>query len=129
MKAASMKSFLTSLILLSLPSFTWAGDVRLLMFEEHGCYWCEKWDEEVSAIYPKTQEGRAAPLERINIHTSIPENISLNTQPVYTPTFVVVKDSSEIGRIEGYPGADFFWGLLGNVLKDLPEFEEAKDSS
>jgi thioredoxin-related protein len=129
MEATSMKSFLASLVLLFAPSITWAGDLRLLMFEEHGCYWCEKWDEEISAIYPKTQEGRAAPLERIDIHTDIPEDISFRTQPVYTPTFVVVKDNFEIGRIEGYPGAEFFWGLLGNVLKDLPEFEEARNAS
>ena len=34
----------------------------------------------------------------------------------FTPTFVLVDDGREIGRIEGYPGEDFFWGLLERLL-------------
>jgi hypothetical protein len=28
-----------------------------------------------------------------------------------------VDEGREIGRIEGYPGADFFWGLLERLLQ------------
>ena len=27
-------------------------------------------------------------------------------------------DGNEVSRIEGYPGEDFFWGLLGRMLSD-----------
>ena len=37
---------------------------------------------------------------------------------LFTPTFILVKDGQEMGRIEGYPGQDFFWGLLEMMLKD-----------
>jgi len=117
---------LFAFMLLILPIGATAGQVKLLMFEEAGCVWCERWNDEVSSIYPKTQEGRTAPLQRINIHSSLPQDITLNSQPVYTPTFIVVDDGHEIGRIEGYPGQDFFWGLLGRILKPLPEFKDAK---
>ena len=112
-----------------LPVSAVADDVQLLMFEEKGCYWCDKWNSEISDIYPKTQEGRTAPLHRLNVHKEIPTEYSLETQPFYTPTFVVIKDGTEIGRIEGYPGEDFFWGLLGRILEPLPEFEDAKGAS
>lgn len=112
-----------------LPVSAAAGDVQLLMFEEKGCYWCGKWNLEISDIYPKTQEGRTAPLRRLNVHQEIPPEYSLDTLPFYTPTFVVIKDGTEIGRIEGYPGEDFFWGLLGRILEPLPEFEDAKGAS
>jgi hypothetical protein len=38
----------------------------------------------------------------------------------YSPTFVLAQDGQEIGRIEGYPGEAFFWGLLERLLEQLP---------
>ena len=35
----------------------------------------------------------------------------------FTPTFILVNDGAELGRIEGYLGEDFFWALLGMLLK------------
>ena len=40
---------------------------ELLMFDEPGCPWCRKWDAEVGGAYPKSDEGRRAPLRRIHI--------------------------------------------------------------
>ena len=37
----------------------------------------------------------------------------------FTPTFAVVENGWEVGRIRGYPGDDFFWGLLGQILARL----------
>ena len=34
----------------------------------------------------------------------------------FTPTFVVVDQGREIGRIRGYPGDAFFFGLLGRIM-------------
>lgn len=34
----------------------------------------------------------------------------------FTPTFVLLVNGTERNRIEGYPGEDFFWGLLGQML-------------
>ena len=116
-------------ILLLSPLPARAGEVQLLMFEEDGCYWCAKWNSELADIYPKTEEGRTAPLVRLDVHDSIPNTLILKTHPVYTPTFVVINDGQEVGRIEGYPGQDFFWGLLGRILQPLPEFQTAKDAS
>ena len=39
---------------------------------------------------------------------------------LYTPTFVLVANGEEVGRIEGYPGDAFFWGLLDRLLDKLP---------
>ena len=93
-----------------LPATGWA-ETYLLMAEEAGCYWCARWNEEISHIYPKTAEGRTAPLQRYDLHSETPDVIF--TQRVrFTPTFILVEDGAEVGRIEGYPGEDFFWGLL-----------------
>ena len=104
-------------LLLSLSSVAAA---ELIMVEEAGCPWCRQWNQEVGVIYDKTEEGRAAPLRRIDIHKAVPAGLRFASPPVYTPTFILVDRGEEVGRIEGYPGEDFFWGLLQNLLEKLP---------
>lgn len=93
-----------------------AGELRLLMLDQQGCEWCEVWEEEVGVVYDKTAEGRQAPLLRASIHDPLPEGVTLERRARYTPTFVLLESGSEIGRIEGYPGEDFFYGLLQRLL-------------
>lgn len=99
-------------------SLAWAEDLRLLMFEQPGCIYCAKWDADVSPEYPLTDEGRAAPLERVGLRDPLAEGITLRSPPLFTPTFVLLRDGVEVGRIEGYPGEDFFWGLLGQLIAE-----------
>ena len=101
---------------------------ELLMFEEKWCHWCEKWNEEIGVIYDKTAEGKRAPLRRIDVHNGMPAEVDLKTRVQYTPTFVLVDEGKEIDRIEGYPGEDFFWGLLGRMLEKLPQTQQRADA-
>ena len=93
------------------------AEVVLVMAEEDGCFWCAKWNEEVGGEYPITAEGRAAPLLRLDIHEDLPAEMRFNDRLVYTPTFVLMRDGREVARLEGYPGEDFFWGLLSEMMK------------
>ncbi|MEL7098861.1 MAG: hypothetical protein AAGM84_08545 [Pseudomonadota bacterium] len=88
----------------------------LLMAEEDGCYWCAKWNEEIAHIYPKTAEGRTAPLQRYDLHSEEPD-VVFARRVHFTPTFILVRDGVELDRIEGYPGEDFFWGLLNMMFE------------
>lgn len=92
------------------------AETRLLMAEEPGCIWCARWNAEIAPIYPKTGEGAAAPLRRINLQNALPEDIVLARRVNFTPTFVLLVDGVERSRIEGYPSEDFFWELLGQML-------------
>ena len=93
------------------------AEVRRVMVEEDGCMWCARWNEEISEIYPKTPEGQAAPLRRIDIHAPTPADLTFARPLFFTPTFVLMVDNVEASRIEGYPGEDFFWGLLAQMLE------------
>ncbi len=95
-----------------------ADELRLLMFEQPGCIYCAAWNQEVAPEYPLTDEGRAAPLQRLQLHAPLPDGLTLRRPPVFTPTFVLVLDGLETGRIEGYPGEDFFWPLLAGMIND-----------
>lgn len=102
-----------ALLALPLPA---TAETYLLMAEEVGCIWCAKWNKEIAHIYPKTTEGRTAPLRRYDLRGETPDVAF--THPVrFTPTFVLVQDGAEVGRIEGYPGTDFFWSLLDMMFE------------
>ncbi len=91
--------------------------LRLLMLDQTACEWCALWDAEVGQVYAKTAEGRRAPLQRSNIHKPLPEGVTLERRAHYTPTFVLLAEGREVGRIEGYPGEDFFYGLLQRLIE------------
>ena len=93
-----------------------AAETRLLMLDQVACEWCARWDSEVGAVYTRTAEGRRAPLIRSNIRAPLPEGVMLARTARFTPTFVLIEDGIEIGRIEGYPGEDFFYGMLQQLL-------------
>ncbi|SFR09337.1 hypothetical protein [Poseidonocella sedimentorum] len=92
-----------------------AAEPRLLMAEEVGCPWCARWNREIAPIYANTPEGRAAPLVRFDIHGPKPD-VEFARSVRFTPTFILVDEGRELSRIEGYPGEDFFWGLLARML-------------
>ncbi|TCP42451.1 thioredoxin family protein [Rhodovulum marinum] len=100
------------------------AELVLAMFERAGCTYCMAWDREIGPIYPKTTEGAVAPLRRIDLGQRLPEDIDLVSKPQFTPTFVLLRDGVEVQRLEGYPGEDFFWWLIGEMLKKQPEWAE-----
>lgn len=102
-----------------------AAGVELVMFETAGCEWCERWHKEVGEIYPNTTESEIAPLRRVDLDQPIPADLGDIRGVRYTPTFVLVEDGREVGRILGYPGEAFFWGLLGIELKKLAPVAKA----
>jgi thioredoxin-related protein len=107
----------TSLLALGLLAavLAWPAHMQaseLLMFEREGCVWCQRWDRDVGSIYHKTAEAKLLPLRRINTESQAARDITLASPVRYTPTFVVVDNGREIGRITGYVSDDAFWGLL-----------------
>ena len=99
------------------PLLASAG-TELLMVEQPGCVYCARWDKEIAPAYPHTVEGRTAPLRRIELDAPLPEDIVLDGRPVVTPTFILLVDGKEKGRLLGYAGDQYFWYLLDNMMGD-----------
>lgn len=118
-----LRALALSIPLLALVAAPAGAELRLLMVEQPGCAYCARWNAEIEEIYPKTPEGQAAPLERVQLRGPYPEGITLGPRPVFTPTFILLKGDQEVGRIEGYPGEDFFWGLLTKMLTETGEYQ------
>lgn len=110
------------LALLLVPS---ARSAELVVFEQKGCVWCQRFDREIAPAYDKTTEGKRAPLRRVDIGGPVPADIGFIRRERFTPVFVLVDAGREIGRIRGYPGDTFFWGLLANLIERLDRGESA----
>ena len=119
--AARIPLWLAHAGLFALVICFWVGAdaAELVMFEQVGCPWCARWDREIASIYPKSDLGRRAPLRRIDIAAARPDDLKQLTGVLYTPTFVLVEDGAEIGRITGYICEDQFWGLLEELIGKL----------
>jgi hypothetical protein len=114
----------TTALLLALP----AHAAELIMFEQKGCVWCEKFDREIAPAYPRTSEGERAPLRRVDIARPLPPDLAFVRRERFTPVFVLVENGREFGRIRGYPGDTFFFGLLANMIERLDRGESTTAS-
>jgi len=95
---------------------------RLLMVEAPGCPYCHRFNRDVAPGYANSDIGALVPLVRMQLREPVPEGITLASRPALTPTFILLgADGVELDRLIGYPGADFFWGYLERMLRNLPE--------
>lgn len=92
---------------------------ELLMLEQPGCVWCARFNAEIAPAWPKTDEGRLAPLRRVDITEPWPADLAGVGKERFTPTFVLMEDGQEIGRLRGYVGDEFFWYRIGELLAKL----------
>jgi hypothetical protein len=93
---------------------------ELLMFDDPGCVWCRRWNAEIGPGYPRSAEGQRAPLRRIDIRDQANAGVALARPISATPTFVLVDEEQEVGRIAGYAGRDFFYPMLEELLRRIP---------
>jgi hypothetical protein len=106
-----------SLLLLA----TGAHAAELLVVEDPRCGPCILFDRQIGPIYAKTDEGRVAPLHRIAYGKPAPAPYAFIGQPKVAPTFVLVDQGREVGRIEGYSSDELFWMSLASLIQKLPE--------
>ncbi len=119
----SLKKFIAATVLGVLPLSALAGEVQLVMVEQPGCAYCAAWKDEIGPAYPHTAEGKFAPLVLADLHIGPPEGTDYARRVNFTPTFILTEDGQEMARIEGYPGENFFWPILSNLLQDHTEFQ------
>lgn len=92
-----------------------AEDLTMVMVEQHGCVYCARWNAEAAPAWPNTEVGQAAPLRRVD-RFDLPDDLDFVSRPIFTPTFVLVRDGVEISRVEGYD-PEFFWPLVERMVE------------
>jgi hypothetical protein len=104
-----------------------SGDLALVMVRTAGCPWCLAWDREVRAGYLASDIGARLGLVELDLREVDGQGMALEGPVTVSPVFVLVRrapgadglaGAAEIGRLVGYPGADFFWGYLDGWLAE-----------
>ena len=96
---------------------------QLLMITSDSCPWCEAFEEEVGQAYDQTEDAALLPLRRHDFFETLPNELKSITPATMTPTFIILLDGSEVGRIVGYPGAELFWWRLSEFVEFSDEFQ------
>ncbi|WP_227421900.1 thioredoxin domain-containing protein [Pacificispira spongiicola] len=94
---------------------------EMIYVQRDGCPWCKVVDTTVVPIWNKTEEGRRAPLRRVDSDAAWPEDLKDITPERLTPTFILVEDGEEIARLRGYPGEHFIWPMITEMVGKLPQ--------
>ncbi|WP_348271089.1 hypothetical protein [Aureimonas sp. Leaf454] len=105
--------------LVGLNPATAVGAAELLMFEQRACPFCEAFLREIAPDYPRSRAGGRAPLRRVDIWESRTGGIEGLDPAVFTPTFVLVEDGREVGRLMGYPGRRYFYAEIDALIDRL----------
>ncbi len=97
-----------------------APAAELVVVEQAGCAYCARFDAEIAPAWPNTEQGRRAPLRRVDLHGEWPADLVGVRRPELTPTFVLLDDGGhEAARLSGYPGDEHFWFLVDGMLERL----------
>jgi hypothetical protein len=117
--------WLAASLFLVLPGLATAQSdtgLRLLMIEQAGCAYCVAFNRDIAPIYAKPPQGAAAPLFHADLRKDMPDGITLASRPFVTPTFILIgPDGTEISRMTGFPGEDFFWPYIAQMIDDAQQ--------
>jgi hypothetical protein len=100
-----------------------ADAAQLIVVEQKDCHWCHKWQKEVGETYASTPVALIAPLRRVDLQERKPADLSHIELGRYTPTFILLEQGREVGRIRGYPGVESFWYMLKQQLAKLQSLQ------
>jgi len=97
---------------------------ELLMIHHPSCHYCKAFMREVVPTYNQTKQGKALPLHIMDV--SNPENLAWVKEQMKlrnikgirgTPTFIIISNGKEVGRVVGYAGKDWFFERLDEAVK------------
>jgi thioredoxin-related protein len=89
---------------------------QLLVMEAEGCIYCTIFRRDVLPSYEVSERGKELPVRFIDVNDVDKAGITLQSPIDILPTFVVVKDNRELGRIPGYMGPEDFFHSINYLL-------------
>ena len=92
------------------------GNLQLVVMEADGCIYCNIFRRDVLPSYETSERGKDMPVRFVDVNDVPKTGIELQSSIDILPTFVVVKDNREIGRIPGYMGREDFFHSINYLL-------------
>ncbi|MDO9382397.1 MAG: hypothetical protein Q7T86_05990 [Hyphomicrobiaceae bacterium] len=90
--------------------------IEIVVIEVNGCKYCPLFRQSVVPAYAATPRARDVPIRFIDINAEGADRLKLKSPIATVPTSVVMRNHVEVGRIEGFVGAEDFARLISSLL-------------
>ncbi len=94
--------------------------LQLIVMEAPGCTYCKVFRRDILPSFATSERGKALPVRFLDVNDLERANLTLDSSVDMVPTFVLVQDRREVGRIAGYVGPAAFFQSIGHLLSTLP---------
>lgn len=92
------------------------GNLQLVVMEAEGCIYCTLFRRDVLPSYQVSERGKDMPVRFLDVNDVPKTGIELHSPIDILPTFVIIKDNRELGRIPGYVGPEDFFHSINYLL-------------
>ena len=97
-----------------------ADSLELVVIEADGCIFCEIFRSDVLPAYEASEQGKQMPVQFVDINDMDTTHLEFKGAVDIVPTFIVIKDRREVGRISGYVGPENFFHSINYLLASAP---------
>jgi thioredoxin-related protein len=97
-----------------------ASELELIVMEAEGCTYCDIFRRDVLPSYQASERGKDVPIRFLDVNDQTAEALGLDSPVDIVPTFVVLKNHREVGRIPGYVGPEFFFHSINHLISSAP---------
>lgn len=105
---------------LDVDAATPSGRLQLIVMEAPGCIYCGVFRRDVLPSFAASERGKELSVRFLDVNDLERANLTLETSIDIVPTFVLVQDLREVGRIPGYVGPAAFFQSISHLLSALP---------
>ena len=92
------------------------SNLQLVVMESSDCTYCTIFRRDVLPSYEASEQAKDMPVRFVDVNDINKTQIELQSPIDNLPTFVIVKDNNEIGRIPGYIGPEDFFHSISYLL-------------
>lgn len=93
---------------------------ELVVMEAPGCIYCDLFRRDVLPTFQSSERGREMPVRFVDLNDEAAEKLATDGPVDVVPTFLIMKNQREIGRIPGYVGPEFFFHSINHVISSAP---------
>ena len=101
-------------------NFKQAGNIELIVMEAPGCIYCTVFRRDVLPAYQSSERAKDVPIRFLDVNDAAVNALGLDEPVNIVPTFVVLKDNREVGRLPGYVGPEAFFHTINYLLSTAP---------
>lgn len=97
-----------------------SATMELVVMEAPGCTYCTLFRRDVLPSYENSERAKDVPIRFVDINDEAADALGLDGPVDVVPTFVVLKNNKEVGRIPGYTGPEIFFHTINYLLAGAP---------